>query len=164
MRGRGGVLDKLRDGIARGKKSLPEPTLTLEVTGEGERDGFHFFEVTETRRGEVLSTREVVRREGQLFFLNGSRVAWSDQGHCQLALVEPSWCSCVEDRVTDCSVVSGDLGETFLRLFLGAVTLGMTELQGMGDMGAGNQAGLLLTRWTVDGHQLALGPAPKKRK
>ena len=66
--------------------------------------------------------------------------------------------------MTECSVVSGDLGETLLRLFLGAVTLGMTEINGMGDMGAGNEAGVLLTRWTVAGQQVALGPVVKKKK
>lgn len=154
VRGRGGALEKLRQRIVRGKKPLPEPSLTLEVTGEGERDGFHFFEVTETRGAEV-SAREVVRREGELFS-GTSRLGWTDEGHCNLRLLEPSWCTCAEDRVVECRVVSGDLGETLLRLFLGAVTLGMTELQGMGDMGAGNEAGLLLMRWTVDGQQQVL--------
>ncbi len=161
VRGRGGALDKVRAQVVRGKKPLLEPSFVLEVTAEGQRDGFHFFEVTETRQGAEPRTRKVVRRDGQLFS-NGSRVGWSEQGYCQLKLVEPSQCTCVEDRVTECRVVSGDLGETVLRLFLGAVTLGLTELQGMGDLGKGQEAGVLLTRWTIEGREHALAPILSK--
>lgn len=155
VRGRGGALEKLRSGIERGKKPIPEPSVTLEVTGEGGRDGFHTFELTETRKDAEPIVRELVRRDGELFS-KGARVAWLASGRCQVQLLDPSWCNCVEDRVTDCRVVSGDLGETFLRLFLGAVTLGITELNGMGDLGVGNEAGLLMTRWTVAGEPRSL--------
>lgn len=74
-------------------------------------------------------------------------------------------CTCTEERLSFCTVTSGGLGETVLRLFLGAVTLGMSELSGpgMGDLGAGEEAGILLTRWVVGGEAHALGPPPKKK-
>jgi hypothetical protein len=157
VRGRGGVLEKLRTSLERGKKPLPEPSLTLEVTGEGARDGFHFYQLTESRKGEPPTVSELIRRDGELF-RNGARVAYSDGQRCHLGLLEPSWCDCLEDRITHCTVVNGDVGETLLRLFLGAVTLGLTELKGMGDLGRGDEAGLLLTRWTVGGQAHALSP------
>ena len=161
VRGRGGVLDKLRTSLERGKKPPPEPSLTLEVTGEGTRDGFHFYEVTRSRKGGTPAVFELVRRDGALFD-GAERVGFTDGERCKLGLLEPSWCECIADRVTQCVVLHGDLGETLLRLFLGAVTLGLTELQGMGDLGRGNEAGLLLTRWTVNGEPHALSPPAKR--
>lgn len=162
VRGRGGALARLRVALERGKKPLPDTAVTLEVTAEGERDGFHFFELTETRLGTEPRVREVVRREGELFS-RGARIAFVDGEHCHVGLLEPAWCTCVEDRVSHCTVVHGDLGETLLRLFLGAVTLGITELQGMGDLGAGNEAGLLLTRWVLNGERGSLAPRAKSK-
>ena len=156
VRGRGGVLEKLRTSLERGKKPLPEPSITLEVTGEGTRDGFHFYEVTQSRKGEAPAVYELIRRDGVVFD-GGTRVAFSDGERCKLGLLEPSWCDCTAERITHCTVVNGDVGETLLRLFLGAVTLGLTELQGMGDLGRGDEAGLLLTRWTVNGEAHRLG-------
>ncbi len=163
VRGRGGALEKLRASIERGKKPIPEAALTLEVTGEGERDGLHFFELTGTRQGSEPKRREVVRRDGDLF-ADGEGVAYSEREYCRIKLLEPSWCTCVDDRITHCTVVSGDLGESLLRLFLGAVTLGISELHGMGDLGAGNEAGLLLTRWTIEGNRTALSPLRKEKE
>lgn len=157
VRGRGGVVEKLRSSLARGKKPIPAAALTFEVTGEGEREGFHFFEITETRQGGEPTVRELVRRDGELFS-GYTRVAFPERGGCRVTLLEPSWCSCEVDRITHCTSVSGALGEGLLRLFLGAVTLGITELQGMGDLGAGNEAGMLLTRWKIDANTSALGP------
>ena len=162
VRGRGGALDKLETAIVRRKKPLPEPSLTLEVTGERERDGFHLFEVTQTSPGGEPRKHEVLRRDGELWVAGGGRIVFVDRDSCHVGLLEPSWCTCLEDRVSRCRVVSGDLGETLLRLFLGAVTLGMTELRGgMGDLGAGDEAGLLLTRWAVAGEVRSLEPPPK---
>ena len=146
MSGRGGALERLISSIKRGKKPVPEPTLTFEITGEGERDGFHFFELTESRKGTTTAVRTLVRRDGELF--EGTRrVAFDDErAGCHLALLQISSCTCVEERLHHCSVVHGDVGESLLRLFLGAVTLGITEVMGMGDLGAGNEAALLVTK------------------
>jgi hypothetical protein len=160
VRGRGGALEKLQSQLERGKRAFPESSLTLEVTGEGERDGFHSFTLTETRKGAEPVVREVVRRNGELF-VGSNRVASERDGYCQVTLLEPSWCTCVENRVSHCTVVHGDLGESLLRLFLGAVTLGVTEIRGMGDLGAGNEAGLLLTRWVIAGEARTLRAVKK---
>jgi hypothetical protein len=155
VRGRGGVLEKLRTSLARGKKPLPEASLTLEVTGEGTRDGFHFYEVTESRKGGTPAVHELIRRDGALFE-GGQRIGFFEGERCKLGLLEPSWCECTADRITHCTVLNGDVGETLLRVFLGAVTLGLTEIQGMGDLGRGDEAGLLLIRWTVNGEMHSL--------
>ena len=144
VRGRGGALEKLISSIERGKKKVPEPSLIIEVTQEGERDGFHFFELTESQKGATTAVRKIVRRNGELFE-GDKRVAFEDQHACHLTLLQISSCTCVEERLHHCSVVHGDVGESLLRLFLGAVTLGITEVMGMGDLGAGNEAALLVT-------------------
>jgi hypothetical protein len=146
VRGRGGALQKLISSLERGKKPVPEPSLTLEVTQEGERDGLHFFELTETQKGATTAVRRLIRRNGELFE-GPKRVAFDDERQgCHLTLLQISSCTCVEERLHHCSVVHGDVGESLLRLFLGAVTLGITEVMGMGDLGAGNEAALLVTK------------------
>jgi len=59
---------------------------------------------------------------------------------------------------------SGALGESLLRLFLGAVTLGATEILGMGDLGAGNEVGLLMTQWEIDGAAQSIAPPQRSSK
>lgn len=159
-RGRGGTIDRLMAGWESGRKPLPAAELVLEVTGEGVRDGFHFFELTQTGKDLEKSVIELVQRDG-VVFSGTRRLAWTDEGGCVLKLVEPSRCECLVNHLVACRVLNGDVGETFLRLFLGAVTLGMTELKGMGDLGRGDEAGMILIRWRVHGEPLALGPAPK---
>lgn len=149
-RGRGGTLNTLRARLEKGKRALPESTLRFEVTGEGERDGFHYFELTERRHDGTTSVHEIVRRDGELFGRAG-RVAYADEHGCVLNLLTPSRCNCGEERLSWCRDLSDAMSETFARMALAFITLGFTELHGMGDMGAGNEVGVLMTRWQVGG-------------
>ncbi len=158
--GRGGSLARLEKVLRAGKKPLPAPTFTLEVTGEGERDGFHVFEL-EVTRGTERVPETLVRRDGELVRLGGGRVVFLDAGQCRVSLLTPSTCDCAVDHVERCVDVRGDVGEGLLRVFLGFVSLGLTEFRGMGDLGSGNELGLLATRWRIAGVERSVAPTVK---
>ncbi|MGV3625022.1 MAG: hypothetical protein ACO1OB_29650 [Archangium sp.] len=148
--GRGGTLKKLLDGVRRKKRPIPDTSFTLEVTSERDGDGFHWFEITERRRDGTTTTYELMRRNGELFSHAG-RVAYDSQYGCVVQVLTPSRCTCDTERVLSCRDVRDAMSETFTRFALAFVTLGMTELHGMGDMGAGNESGVLMTKWVLGG-------------
>ena len=185
VRGSRDAVDKLRRFIATSSKPMPEPALVLEVTGEGERDGFHFFEITQTtNEGTVPRVRRWVRRGGELFE-GETRMAFGANGACEFELLKPSSCTCLEDRVSECSAPVGlidqlkSIGVIFqafaqfvLRPSVAVVTLGISErvieaerqlLEGQ----RGRQreepeeekeegASVLLIRWVIDGKTSSL--------
>lgn len=154
-RGRGGALSRRAQALAAGKAKPGEPALTLEVVGEHEADGLHVFELTVTH-GDTREDLSVVRADGELSTLDGRPLLRREANACRVGFLTPGWCDCSSGRIASCREVKGDLSEGLTRFFLAVVTVGITEIAGMGDMGAGNETGLLLTRWVVDGegHEL----------
>lgn len=154
-RGRGGTLARRAQAVASGQAKAAAPALTLEVVGEREVDGLHVFELGLTQAGE-RKTVSAIRADGQLLTLDGGPLFKREESACRVGLFSPGWCDCGAGRIASCREVSGQLSEGFTRFFLAIVTVGITEIAGMGDLGAGNESGLLLTRWVVDGegHEL----------
>lgn len=154
-RGRGGALARRAQALASGKAQAGEPALILEVVGEREVDGLHVFDVAVTRDGERRDL-VVMRADGQLTTVEGRPLLRREDNACRVGLFSPGWCDCADGRIASCREVSGQLSEGLTRFFLAVVTVGITEIAGMGDLGAGNESGLLLTRWVVDGegHEL----------
>jgi hypothetical protein len=187
VRGSRDAVDKLRSFIATSSKPMPEPALVLEVTGEGERDGLHFFEITQTTNdGTVPRVRRWVRRDGELFE-GETRMAFGANGGCEFELLKPSSCTCLEDRVSECSAPVGLLEqlkpiglivELFARFVLrpgvAVVTLGASERvieaeRQLWERQRGRQreepeeeeeegASVVLIRWVIDGKTSSLRP------
>jgi hypothetical protein len=148
--------------VQRGRGALPSlPTFTLEVTDERVVDGLHQFVLTKTRGADV-STVVLVRRDGALVNERGEPMLTSGaDGACVLPFLPVDHCLCLE-RVATCRLIDGDTSETFLRLFLVVVTAGLSEVGGVGDLGAGAERGLLLTQWRVGGVEGTLRPARRR--
>lgn len=159
LHGRGGTTDARLKALEHGAK--PKAAFfSLEVTGEDTVDGFHQFTLTETdptgtRSWAMTRENDALVSRGEVVFRRG------DFDQCIVNFLPIHSCTCANDRVSTCAQTSGDVGESLMRVFFALVTAGLTEIAGMGDLGAGNEQGLVLTRWVEGGVEHTLGPVPK---
>jgi hypothetical protein len=102
-------------------------------------------------------TWALTRENGELISESVKVFGAEDGEHCFANFLPIRSCSCTQ--------VQGGAAEGLMRLFLAMVTVGITELIGAGDLGAGNEQGVVLTRWVEGGveHTLAPTKAPKNK-
>ncbi|MFO0600336.1 MAG: hypothetical protein U0228_33815 [Myxococcaceae bacterium] len=144
-------LDKTLAKLQRKGAVMPKADVALEVTEVFEKDGLRGFTLQVQRKDERTETK-VVRIDGQLFALD-STVALAGPEDCRVPFLwARSQCRCAVDRLEWCVEIDQDGFGLFVRLALGALTLGLTEItgatKGMGE--AHERRGLVLTRWRVD--------------
>ncbi|MFT3708438.1 MAG: hypothetical protein QM817_12370 [Archangium sp.] len=143
--------DATKRKYSQKKAVMPEPTVAIEVGDSYERDGFRIFRVLVTR-GAESKPFDLMRQNGKLLDVNGTLLAGQDD--CRIPFLwAKSQCVCADDHVQWCVEVEQDGLGFFLRLALGVITLGVTELTGaMKGVGeAHERRGLISTRWTIDG-------------